>query len=44
LLWEYSNYGLALLAIVLMAAGRRLLGARKKKKYQALLTKGHANV
>jgi ABC-2 type transport system permease protein len=44
LLWEYSNYGLALFAIILMAVGRRVLGARKKRKYQALLTKGYSSV
>jgi len=44
LLWEYSNYGLALLAIVLIAAGRRLYSVSKKRRYQSLLQKGRANV
>ncbi len=44
LLLEYSNYGIALLAVILIAAGRRLITGRKKRRYRSLLAKGHANV
>ncbi len=38
LVWEYGNYGLALLAIIVIALIRRLLLMRKKKQYQSLLS------
>ncbi len=44
LLLEYSNYGLALFAIVLIALGRRIFSASKKRKYQKLLAKETAHV
>jgi ABC-2 type transport system permease protein len=44
LLWEYSNYGLALFVIVMLAVGRRVLSARKKSRFQSLLTKGYPHV
>lgn len=37
LVWEYSNYAFALLAIIMIALMRRVLVFRKKRKYQALL-------
>jgi len=38
LIWEYGNYALALLVIVVIVLFRRLSMARKKKRYQLLLS------
>ena len=45
LLWEYSQYGLVFIVIVLIAIGRRIISNRKIARYRSLLAGkgGHAS-
>lgn len=43
MMWEYINYAIAILGIVIIVLARRLISGRKRKFYQNKLDSGHCN-